>query len=214
MIALVSVKLRGTTYLRLQYYGLLNGNCFSVNSHGYVQTATNLTSYHQQVGVPKGLIDRWMSETRDPELDLEKLKKIPKASSFCQNIVYMGETPSLCGNVLCLENLADKEVLFHPRVPLVYTNFIQAREIQDFDGDSPEISECHQRYNWAMKNVKEDMTAKELEDFCGDESLGDVKSIHNRRTLAKVIVDNSKRVIKVWLRRERDLGYLEYPFPA
>ena len=64
------------TIFELNYFLTLGGNSASVNSHGYVQLINTLTHSDWQMGVPRNVIGRFMSETRDPASDFNKLKAI------------------------------------------------------------------------------------------------------------------------------------------
>jgi len=54
------------------------------------------------------------------------------------------------------------------------------------------------------------MTVLELIDLTNDKSRGNIISIMNERTIAKMTVDLNALTAKVWLRREMDKGLVEY----
>ena len=54
------------------------------------------------------------------------------------------------------------------------------------------------------------MTVSELTDLTNDKSRGDLVSIMNERTIAKMVIDLENLVAKVWMRRESNIGWVDY----
>ena len=50
-----------------------------------------------------------------------------------------------------------------------------------------------------------------LLQLTSDQTCGKTDSILNRNTIARGIVDLDRRVVSLWLRRESDKGWIDYP---
>src|SRR5690606_27823275 len=71
------------TILELYYYGIpLGGSAVSINSNGTIQAINSLDHSDREVGVPKVVIARWLSESRDIVANLELIRGISRASGY------------------------------------------------------------------------------------------------------------------------------------
>ena len=70
-IYILRKTIKDTTLLELYYYNTLGGISISINSFGLVQAINTLEHIDSQIGVPRNIIARWLSETKDPEMDYE-----------------------------------------------------------------------------------------------------------------------------------------------
>jgi acyl-CoA:6-aminopenicillanic acid acyl transferase len=204
-ICLLRKTLAGLTILEIYYYAVpLGGSALSVNSNGYIQAINSLGHADWQVGVPKNVIGRWLSQTRDIRADFERLKAIPRSSGYNHVFVKRG------GAVFDMESTATRQTLVEPALPYVHTNHLLSPELEGLDTD--EMGEgTFERYQAACHLMKPSMTVPELMALTDDKSRGRMHSIMNRETIGKTVIDLETRVAKVWLRREKKLGWIDYP---
>lgn len=191
-----------TKIFELHYYHTLGGDAIGINSNGFVSAINSLSHPDIRVGVSRNIIARWLSETKNPEKDFQKLKNIPRASGYNHNVV------SLDGKIWNLECTAKKDILTHPTSPFVHTNHYLS-ELKIFDTNSNSTATI-ERYNSAQRLNKSHMTINKLIDVTNDTSSGDVDSIMNERTVAKMVIDMKNMAVKGWLRAEKEKGWVDY----
>lgn len=204
-ICVVKKSLPNVTVLGLHYYDApLGGNAISVNSHGYVQAINSLSHSDRRIGVPKNVVARWLSETCDAEKDFASLAKLPRASGFNHVLV------SRDGQVFDIESSASRQCLVRPRLPYVHTNHYLSPEFAAYEeaeaGDS-----TFSRYDRACRRVRPQMTIDEIEELTADKSQGGELSILNSNTIARMIIDVKYRLVRIWLKREKKAGWVDYP---
>lgn len=204
-ICLVKKQLPSITIFEFYYYdGPLGGNAFSVNSHGYVQAINSLQHSDFQVGVPRNVIARWLSETSDIEFDFELMRNLPRASGFNHLVVKSNS------EVADIECTAAKQRLTHPRLPFVHSNHYLVPSLVGYDeSDGDDSTFC--RYATACRLLHPEMTVNEVRKVMGDTANGKVNSILNENTVGRAILDWPTRSVQVWLRRESDVGWVTYP---
>lgn len=193
------------TTLEIHYFNTpLGGSAISINSRGYVQAINSLHHADGQVGVPRNVIARWLSETGDPEADFRKLRGLPRSAGYNHVLVGTG------GRIFDIECSAERQAMWRPAPPFAHTNHFLSEELTEFEvadsGDS-----TFRRYRSACALVEETMTVERAVAVNGDTSQGRRNSLFNRNTIARVVVDLDARQAHVWLRRETRVGWVAYP---
>lgn len=190
------------TILELNYWVTLGGNSASINSHGYVQLINTLTHRDWQMGVPRNVIARFMSETGDPAQDFEQLKGIRRSTGYNHTLI------DLNGRIWNIESTSRQQVLRQPGSPFVHTNHYLSDQLKPYEAETGQTT--LRRYETAAGSVAPQMTGQELMKLTSDQAQGPDLSIYNERTIARMMVDLEQRVAKVWLAREAEHGWVEY----
>jgi len=209
-ICVLRKTLAGLTTLELHYTNTpLGGSALSINSHGVIQAINSLSHTDGQVGVPRNVIARWLSETRDPEDDFRRLHEVPRSAGY--NHVLVGAD----GSVVDIECSATRQIMFRPALPCAHTNHFLSRDLADLEA-AEEDNSTYRRHRSACALLKQTMTLEEMIALNSETAHGKQASIMNRNTIGRVIVDRDARVAHIWLRREAKLGWVAYPlvFPA
>lgn len=201
-ICILQKTLHGITTLELFYYNTLGGASCCINSYGYVMTINTLAHTDRQIGVPRNVIARWLSETKNIEEDFEKLKTIPRSLGY--NHIF-ANTKS---NVWDLECSAKNQILTRPSLPYVHTNHFLEEDMKPFE-QNDNTSGTFERYNQACRLVKPHMSMEEIISLNSSTS-NKKESIMNPRTIGKMVVDLENHVAKVWLKREKDKNWVDY----
>ena len=191
------------TTIELFYYNTLGGASACINSYGYAMLINTLTHTDKQVGVPRNVIARWLSETNNVERDFEKLKHIPRSLGY--NHLFV----NVQGNVWDIECSAKKEKLITPILPYVHTNHYVSEEFQELEENNGSTG-TYERYDLACKMLKESMTLDGLKKLINTTSNGGKDSILNERTIGRMIIDFDQSIVKIWLKREKNLGWIDY----
>ncbi len=204
-ICVLRKTLAGVTTLEIYYYAVpLGGSAISIGSNGYVHAVNSLSHEDGRVGVPKNVIARWLSDTRDPSADFERLKALPRASGYNHVLV------SRNGEVLDIESSAERQVLLRPKLPHVHTNHYLSGDLEDCeaadDGDS-----TFKRYAKACALARPSMTVPEVMALSGDGNGQGRNNVMNRETIARMIADLDQRAAHIWLAREARAGWVSYP---
>ena len=204
-VCVVKKTLPNVTLLGLHYYDApLGGNAICMNSHGYVQAINSLSHSDRRIGVPKNVVARWLSETSDAKKDFASLAKLPRASGF-NHVLVDGK-----GGVFDIECSASRQCLIRPRLPFVHTNHYL----------SPEFAACEEaeagdstfsRYDRACRRVRPQMTVDQIMKLTADKHEPGELGILNPNTIGRVIVDLERRLAKIWLKREKKAGWIDYP---
>ncbi len=201
-ICIISKQIADLKILELYYYNTLGGNSVSINSNGFVSCINSLVSTKTNTGLSKNVIARWLSNTKDPDKDFEKLRDLPRSLGYSGNIIRTD------GKIWNIEYNSSDEVVTHPTSPFVHTNHYLTA-LKNFEGNT-NINGTFNRYNVATEKIKDQMADEELETLMNDQIDGATLSIMNERTIAKIIIDLKNRVAKIWLRREPELGFINY----
>jgi hypothetical protein len=203
-ICVVRKRVGDLRSFELYYLNTLGGNAISINSNGYIHAVNSLTHTDTQVGIPKNIIARWLSETSAPDADFEQLTKLKRASGFHHTIV------SLDGRVWSIECSATKQTLVRPDLPFVHTNHFLT-ELKQFEGNRRQlVPGTRTRYRQAEENVAELMSFDDVEELVSDDSEGDYESVFNERTIGRAIFDVRSVQANIWLLREENKGWLSY----
>ena len=204
-ICLLKKRCGSLTLLELYYYGCpLGGTAFSICSHGIVQAINSLDHSDWNVGVPKIVLARRLSELKDVERELGSLLEIPRSSGFAHNLV------DRTGRVTAIECTATQQIVQHPITPFVHTNHLLNPALSRFEGHHGGKN-TYQRYDAARSMVRASMDEADLMRLTSDETAGKAASIFNKNTIARAVVDLNRRVARFWLRRESQRGWVEYP---
>jgi len=201
-VCLLLKKIGDLSLFELYYFNTLGGNSISINSHGFALSVNTLVHSDKKLGVPRNVIARWLSETKNPEEDFRKLENMPRSLGFNLNIINKE------GKIWNIEYNSVGAVLVKPLAPYVHTNHYLS-ELKSYEMNN-NSGGTFDRYEVANSKVKNQMTVLELIDLTNDKSRGNIISIMNERTIAKMTVDLNALTAKVWLRREMDKGLVEY----
>jgi Acyl-coenzyme A:6-aminopenicillanic acid acyl-transferase len=204
-ICILKKKIGNSISLELYYYGCpLGGVALSVCSNGYVQAVNSLNHTDHQMGVPKTVVARRISEMSDANTELEEILSIPRSSGFAHNLVYRS------GHVTSIECTATRHSVRHPLMPFVHTNHMLEPSLNPFEIKADNKS-SFKRFESATSLVSASMERDELISLAGDKTAGKKKSVFNKNTIARGIVDLDQHIVSFWLRREKSMGWVEYP---
>lgn len=204
-ICILKKTIAGLTLLELYYYAVPLGGCaISVNSNGYIQAINSLTLSHGPAGVPRNVIARWLSETRDVEGDFERLTQIPRLSGYSHVLV------GAQGDVFSIECAPNEQSLLRPALPFAHTNHFLAPDLEQYD-ESEKRDSTFKRYARACRLMKPRMSVSELIALGGDTHDGRTAGILNEDTIGRMVIDFDRAVAKIWLQREKRAGWVDYP---
>ncbi|MBU0975426.1 MAG: C45 family peptidase [Patescibacteria group bacterium] len=205
-IYIVQKTIRDITVFEFYYSYSLGGESISINSNGIVQLTNSLVHTDHQVGIPRNVISRWLSETAEPVNDFEKLNKLTRASGYSHTITSLG------GPVWNIEMTSKNLVVTKNKTPFIHTNHylselarIQSEEYKEGVGIG-----TYERYESAIAQAKKKMTEGDLRELLSDNSLGKEISIFNERTIARILINLKTQKAFVWMLREKELGWVEY----
>jgi hypothetical protein len=187
----------------LFYLNTLGGNSISINSRGIVHAVNSLEHRDRQIGVPRNVVARWMSDAHSPEDAYAALQNVPRAGGYHHTFV------SAAGEVWSIECSAGRQVLTRPSMPFVHTNHFLSDSLRSLElADDDEGT--YRRYQSASGGVRELMSQEDAQELLSDTSQGRRRSIFNARTIARMVIDVDHMVANVWLARERQKGWLSY----
>lgn len=199
-ICVVKKTINKITSLEMYYYNTLGGNSVGVNSFGYVQSINTLFFTGSAVGVPKNVTARCLSDTRDPEKDINYVLSVPRASGYNHNISDNN------GKIWNLELTSSEGFLSKPKSPFAHSNHC-LNISTPFKDDYGTIS----RLIFFQENVKKQMSVDEIIALQENTGYGPNESVFNERTIGKMVIDFDSMTIRVWLLREKELGWISYP---
>lgn len=201
-ICILKKTIKDLTILELFFYNTPGGNSISINSNGFVQTINTLSHTDKQIGISHNFIARWLSETKSPQQDYEKLTTLQRLAGYNHTLI------SLQGEIWNIESSARKNILSNVTSPFVHANHYLT-ELKKFEKNDNSFG-TFDRYDFASKNIKKSMSVGELEIMMSDKSKGPKASIFNERTIAQMIIDLENLVAYIWLLREAEKGWIEY----
>ena len=192
-----------TTSLELYYYGApLGGVALSISSRGHVQAINSLAHADSRDGVPKHAIARALSELRSGADDLDRILAIPRSSGFAHILV------DRTGQLTSIECTATQHRATRPETPFVHTNHLLDPVLRQ---RGLVVSESSlDRYEHAAAMASRSMTVTSMTSLVGDQSRGRSKSILNRNTIARAIVDFDEQTAHFWLHQESRKGWVPY----
>ena len=190
------------TILELFYLNTLGGNAVSINSHGYIQAINSLVHTDTQIGIPRNVVARRLSETASPENDFKQLATLKRASGYSHTIA------GLDGTIWNIECSAAEQILTRPATPFVHTNHYITELSRLEHGDDQYGTRI--RYNRAYSLVHNEMSVSMLKRVMSDTSYGRQTGIFNERTIAGIIVDVKSLRAYIRLLREKEKGWVTY----
>lgn len=203
-ICILKKTLPHISIFELFYYNTLGGNSISVNSNGYIHAVNTLTSSDmRKTGIPRNVIARWLSETASPETGYQKLCTFHRSSGYCHTLTHTS------GTVYTLESSATKQSISQAPTPYIHTNHYLGN-LKKLEANDHKTG-TKNRYNTAKENAKPIMTVNEVTQLIANQSAGKKYSIFNERTIARTVIDLKSKMISIWLAREKDKNWIEYP---
>ncbi|MBL6991443.1 MAG: hypothetical protein ISR65_16790 [Bacteriovoracaceae bacterium] len=202
-ITILKKTVRGVTTLELYYIATLGGNSFSINSNGFVQAVNTLDHKFYQVGVPRTIFSKVLSNTTSVVDDLKKYEHIKRASGFHQLII------SPQGRCFSIESTADEYLLKYPKLPFVHTNHYQS-DLKKYE-NTKNVGGTFKRLQAGKNLLKPIMNNDELKSVLNNQADGPKESIFNEKTIAKALIDLKEMKMEVWLLRESQKGWISYP---
>jgi predicted choloylglycine hydrolase len=202
-ICLLQRTVGNRSAFELFYLNTLGGNSISINSGGIVHAVNSLEHRDRQIGVPKNVVARWMSDTHSPEEAYRSLSGVPRAGGYHHTLI------SAAGEVWSIECSASRQVMTRPSTPFVHTNHFLSNRLLDLE-QARDDEGTYRRYRAASGGVSDAMSLESAQQLLSDSSQGRRLSIFNVRTIARVVIDVDHMVAHVWLARERAKGWLSY----
>ncbi len=203
-ICIVKKTIHGLTTLEFFYYNTLGNASVCISSNGYVMTLNDLESTDRQIGIPRNVIARWLSETKDLKSDFNKMQTLKRASGY--NHIFI----TTHGQTWNLESSATQSVLYQPELPYAHTNHFITKELVKYEAPGDPGS-TYNRLDSACKLMKSQMSVEEIKKLNSDNSLGEDQSLFNERTIGRFIVDLEKKNAYIWLKREAEKDWIAYP---
>ncbi|MDP2439577.1 MAG: C45 family peptidase [archaeon] len=200
----------GFTVLELFYFYTMGGGGASVNSAGVVQIINSLCHRDHREGTPGALLARRLSETADPQADYASLIQ---SSDGGRGLCFSHTFAKPDGGLFNIETSSLASAAIQPSAPFVHANHYLIPEMQQFEATT-NSTHTLQRYSAGIELVRPHMEVDELLSLLSDTSAGPTASIFNERTIGRVVFDRSAQVAKIWLRREAERGWVDYPFPV
>lgn len=202
-ICILKKRVGNTTSLELYYYGApLGGVAISISSRGHVQAINSIAHTDSRDGVPKHVIARALSDLRFGAPDLETLLAIPRSSGFAHILV------DRIGHLTSIECTATQHRVTRPQTPFVHTNHLLDPVLGRPGLVASESS--HHRFKDATAMASETMDLTTMMKLVGDQSHGKSKSVLNRNTIARAIVDLDQQTAYFWLHQESGKGWVPY----
>lgn len=200
---IIKKTINGLTTLELYFMGTLGGVSAGVNSKGFAVSGNTLFFKPKQIGIPKCLLGRMFLDTRDPESDFQRVKDLKIADGYSHNII------STKGEIFNIEMAVDGSVLTKLKSPYIHSNHCLL--LKDSRESENDYIGTVSRLKFAQEKISNQNTIPEIETILEDTSLGTDKSIYNKRTIGRMIVDLENLACYIWLLREKDLGWIKYP---
>lgn len=202
-IALVEKSVGDMNFLELYYYNSLGGTACGVNSNGYVQTINTLHHADSQIGIPRNIIARWLSETKNPKGDFKKMEKLQLSMGYSHTF------GNIKGEVINIETTGSASRLTNSVLPYVHTNhyLTDLSVFEKITGPSNTV----ERYTQASKLISSVKTAEEMMNLL--ENVSCLLSNKEREcdTIARMVFDLKNKVVWCWLERESPKGWIKYP---
>jgi hypothetical protein len=202
-ICILKKRTGRATSLELYYYGCpLGGVALSISSQGHVQSVNSIAHADFRDGVPKHVIARALSELPFGAADLERLLTVPRSSGFAH--ILIDRTSRLTS----IECTATQHRVTRPRTTFVHTNHLLDPVLGQL-GLAASDSSFH-RFEDATAMVSPTMDLATMTRLVGDQARGKSKSIFNKNTIARAIVDFDNQTAYFWLKQESEKGWVPY----
>jgi hypothetical protein len=193
------------TILELFYLNTLGGNAISINSHGIVQAINSLPIYKHQDGIPRNIMARWVSQARSLKEAVQGLLSHKRSSGYHHTLVDLIE-----GASLSIECSARKAYATKPVLPFVHTNHYIAQAYA-FEEEDEDRLDSRMRYQLALKKAMPHMSETSLKELLGDRRGQHEHDVFNERTIARMVVNQDEMRASIWLLREKERGWVDYP---
>jgi hypothetical protein len=202
-ICVLKKRVGRTTSLELYYYGCpLGGVALSISSRGHIQSINSIAHADGRDGVPKHVIARALSELRSGGADLERLLSVPRSSGFAHTLI------DRAGQLTNIELTATQHRVTRPRTTFVHTNHLLDPALNPRGLVASDSS--LDRFTDATAMAKPAMDSTSMMKLLEDQSRGKSKSILNKNTIARAIVDFDTRTAYFWLKQEKEKGWVPY----
>lgn len=202
-ICVLKKRVGPTTSLELYYYGApLGGVAISISSHGHVQAINSVAHADSRDGVPKHAIARALADLRFGAADLDKILAVPRSSGFAHILV------DRAGHLTSIECTATQHRVVYPGTPFVHTNHL-LDPVLGRDGMTASESSYH-RFKDATAMASPAMDLATMTKVVGDQSSGKSRSLLNRNTIARAMVDFDAKTAHFWLKQESEKGWIPY----
>jgi len=199
-ICLIKKQIGNFSSFEIFYYNTLGGSSVGFNSNGFAQAINTLLNTPIRIGVPKNLLARYLFDTNDPAASFNWLKTLRIGSGFSHLII----DPH--GRIYNIEFSVAQSLFIEKSSPHYHTNHCLLTEGYPTQDDYGTLS----RLEYAQSHITEDVDTDLIPQLVQDQSLGADKSIHNERTIAQMIIDQHNQSARVWLKREKEMGWIEY----
>ncbi len=201
-ICVLKKSIKDFTILELFYYNTLGGNSISINSHGFVQAVNTLVHSDRQIGIPRNVIARWLSETKSPQQDFNKLSTLQRSAGYSHTFI------NLQSKIWNIESTASRQILLDVTPPFVHTNHYLT-ELKKFENNN-NLRGSMDRYEFAHSSLRKSMSLTDLQKLMSNNSKKTRTSVFNKGTIARMIVNLEKFIAYIWLLRESKKGWIKY----
>lgn len=202
-ISIIEKTVGNTTLFELFYTNSLGGSACGINSHGVVQTINTLNHTDQQIGIPRNVVARWLSETNNPEKEYKKFITIKRSMGYSHTFC------DLHGNISNIESSGTESCFTRPSLPFVHTNHYLT-SLSRFQ-DKTARGNTEDRYREAKKGINSVKNAQDMMRLL--EHISALPSNKNREsnTIARMVFDLRERSVWCWLAREQSKKWINYP---
>lgn len=203
-ITVLEKTIGNVSILELFYYTSLGGTSCSINSNGYAQTINTLNHTDQRIGIPRNVIGRWLSETKDISSDFSQMIHMVRSMGYCHNFAHMSNGISF------IESSAHSALLQKSTSPHIHTNHYLTR-LSTYEERGGEPGNSEDRYQLACTQAKPIMSVDEMKQLL--ENITSLASNKERQseTIARVVIDLPNKDWWCWLAREQSKGWVRYP---
>jgi len=188
---IVHKSIQNNSILYLACPLMIGGETVSINSSGIIQTINTLHHQDVQIGVPKNIIARALSEAKDLAEVTEIFEKTKRASGYCHTLLINDD-------LYCIESSEDKYEFIQTSDKFVHTNHylgsLSVCEDPLHNGKDISINRC--------QNIKQKIdfiqTAEELKELLqtqtasADSIYRDGEGTH---TMATTVIDPKNKKI-------------------
>lgn len=192
------------TVLELFYQNGIGGNSISFNSHGFAQATNSVVHTDYQIGVPKKIFARMFADTDSPDATYKTLVATTRASGYQHTLV------DGTGKIWSIECTAKRQLMTTPNSPFVHTNHYIAESLASLDASNNRQG-TRNRFADATNYARDLASVAAARTVLSNTSQGPSRSIFNKRTIARVVLDLDHRQAHIWLRREQQAGWITYP---
>lgn len=195
-------KIGAEETLELYYRNTLGGNACGVNGRGLVFAVNSPPGEDTRAGLPRNFTARDAADAPNADEAVDRATCDHRASGFGYLFVDAE------GTVSAVETTATDASVTAPTLPHCHTNHLLDAKL-----NQPGSKYSQARLAAAQRAVRGQMPEAALELVLANKVGWPDSSLFNQNTVGRVIADLDKRVFRVWLKREADAGWIDYPFP-